>query len=67
VKITYDSVAEFVRKNGNVKVIDNDGNTRILKNGQPDSFELLENANLFEYEGRQYGRAAFEKLLDSST
>jgi hypothetical protein len=65
-KITYDSVSAFVRKRGSVNMIDDKGQTRILKSGQPDSFDLLDKATSFEFQRRHYNRAEFENLLNTA-
>ncbi len=44
-KATYETVTAFARKHGTVKILDTQGKTRILPSGDPDSIELVENAD----------------------
>ena len=63
-KITYESLCKFVQENGTAKFRDSEGKTKILKNGQADSFDLAEKANNFWFDGEWYTRMQFENFMD---
>jgi hypothetical protein len=63
-EITLETLRRFVREHGSVQIEDGAGQTRKLRNGEPDVWELAEKANRFQFEGEWHGRDAFAKLMD---
>jgi hypothetical protein len=63
---TYHSVIHFSMKNGDVKVHDEDGGEKVVKDG-PDDVELVEKAKKFWFDGTWYSREDFNALIRSST
>lgn len=66
-KITFETVWEFVKKNDAVTIIDTQGNTRVLKSGERDSFDLVEKADRFQFQGKWHTRSEFEGVLDGAS
>jgi hypothetical protein len=66
VAIDYESLSKFVRANGTIKLYAPNGEVTILKDGTPQVFEAIENATTFVFDGKEYTRAQFEKLLATS-
>jgi hypothetical protein len=67
VSITYESVKEFARTHGDVKVIAPQGGITILKSGETDVFDLIEKAPDFWFDGKHYTRQEFEWLMSEPT
>jgi hypothetical protein len=65
--INYESLREFARKNGNITLYAPTGEVTILKDGTFDLLGIIEKATAFIFEGKQYTRAQFEKLLANPT
>ena len=64
--LRYEDVSRFVRENGNVTARANPGEVTLLQNGDLDAVKLVEQeAVQFDFEGRSYDRAQFEKLVAS--
>ncbi len=63
--IDYERLLEFVRKHGDVSILDTTGATRKLSTGDPDVWDLCKKADKFLYNGKWYSRAEFEKTLES--
>ncbi len=64
--VTYESVREFPRTHGNVTVTAfKSVEIKILKSGDVDIIELVENATDFYFDGKNYNRQEFEKLLST--
>lgn len=64
-KVTPATVKAFVKKQGNVTVVDLNGTIRILQSEAPDLPDLVANANRFNFRGHWYTRAGFSRLLES--
>ena len=64
--LTYERLVAFATKHGSVRILDTEGKTKILKSGDPDSFDLCEKADRFFFNDKWYGRAEFEKLVEES-
>ena len=62
---TYHSVIHFYLKHGDVKVHDEDGGEKVVKDG-PDDVELVEKAKEFWFDGTWYSREDFYCLIKSS-
>ena len=66
-RITYESLSQFARENGDVKLYAAEkAQITILKDGTPDLFDVIEHAATFYFNGKQYTRAEFEDLLSSA-
>ena len=64
--ITFASVREFARTHGDVTVTAfKSVEIKILKNGEVDVIQLVENATDFFFGGKHYTRQEFEKLLSA--
>ena len=61
--IDYEKLHKFVRKHGDVRVLDTAGKTRKLSSGDPDVWDLVEKADKFLHNGKWYSRAEFEKIV----
>ena len=62
--ISYESLREFARKNGDIRLYaPNKGELVILKDGTPDVFDTIDKATTFFAGGKEYSREEFEKLL----
>jgi hypothetical protein len=62
--INYESLRKFAREKGNVRVYaPNKGEVVILKDGTPDLFDVIDRATVFTFEGKEYTREQFEKLM----
>jgi hypothetical protein len=66
-EITYENVMRFARDNGDVTVNDSRGKSRLLQNGEWDSFDLLEKADAFLFKEKWYNRIDFQKVLDDAS
>lgn len=65
--ISFESVREFARAHGDVKIAAPQTEVRILKNGEIDVFDLIEKATDFWFGGGHYARQEFEKILSESS
>lgn len=61
--INYESLREFARENGDIKLYAPEGEVTILKDGTPDLFNIIERATTFVLKGQEYTRSQFDKLL----
>ena len=62
--LSYGDVSRFVRDNGDVKAFAERSQVTLLRNGSIDSVAFIEkDAVRFEYEGKSYSRAEFEKSV----
>ena len=68
-EINYETLHDFVIKNGDLKVADTSGKTSLVKPEDNPAivFELIKNANRFWFNERWYAREAFQELLDDQT
>jgi hypothetical protein len=62
-QIDYGILLRFVRDDGDVSVLDSQGRTRKLQSGDPDSFDLVEKADRFLFEGVWFTRAEFKRII----
>lgn len=67
IEITYENVMRFARDNGDVTVNDSRGKSRLLQNGERDSFDLVEKTDAFLFKEKWYNRADFHKVLDDAS
>ena len=67
IKISYKTISRFAQQYGSVSIVDAAGKTRLLINGDPDTFDLIKNANCFDFDGKRYTREEFKILLASKT
>ncbi len=66
-KITYETLREFARENGDVKLYAPDrGELVILKDGTPGLFDIIQKATTFMFAGREYSRDQFADLMKKS-
>jgi hypothetical protein len=64
--LSYGEVHSFVKDNGNVAAYGERTKVTLLKDGSVDAVALIEkDATVFEYQGKPYSRAEFEKLVKS--
>ena len=65
-EITYKDLHQFVARyaQSDVKVFDNTGKARKLKDGHTDVWDLIEKADRFLYAGTEYKRAQFAQLME---
>ena len=63
-EITLERVNKLVRNYGPVSIYDSTGKVQTLKDGNPDSWALIEKADRFRFAGQWHTRVEFEKLLD---
>jgi hypothetical protein len=61
----YESVHRFVLKHGNVEIRDSAGKVRKLADGTADSWDLVDQANSFKFDGKWYSRNQFEELMET--
>jgi hypothetical protein len=61
-EITYKSVSRFVVKFGRVTVLDTEGKTRVIED-DPESIDLVDKANRFNFQDIWYNREEFAKLM----
>ncbi len=62
--VTFESVREFARTHGNVTVTAfRSVEIKILKSGEVDIIQLVEQATEFFFDGKRYTRQEFESLL----
>lgn len=61
----YGKLSQFVRDHGSVTVL-SAGTESKLRSGDLDSIDLVEKAEKFQFGGKWYTKADFEKLIDSS-
>lgn len=64
--ISYQSVREFARTHGEVKLVAPKASVRILKSGETDVIDIVENATHFWFDAKHYTRQEFERLLAKS-
>jgi hypothetical protein len=64
-KITMANLQKFVRKFDGVSIVDSTHKTYPLKDGGPDIWAMIEKAETFKFQGVNYSRAEFEKVLDA--
>jgi hypothetical protein len=60
--VDYAKLGKFVRDHGDVKIFAS-GKERKLASGDFDTFDLIERAERFEYQGKSYTRSEMEKLI----
>jgi len=65
-EITLETLHKFCRRyaQGDVGFVDSKRTTRILKDGEPNAWELAEKADQFRYLGKFYSRAEFAALME---
>jgi len=63
--ITYETLMDFVAKNGDVRIFPTNG-VRILPTGVVDTHDLIEQAQQFGYKSRLYSRAEFQEIMSSA-
>jgi len=68
-EITLETLHKFCQQyaQGEVSFLDSKGTTRILKDGEPDVWDLAEKADQFRYLGKSYTRAQFAALMEDET
>jgi hypothetical protein len=59
-----ENVRKVVRDLGPVSIFDSKGEVQRLKDGNLDTWAMVEKADMFIFAGSRYSRADFEKLLD---
>jgi len=65
--ITYDSLRQFARENGDIRLYAPEkAEVIILKDGTPNLFDVIAHAATFYFNGKEYTRAQFEELLSSA-
>ena len=63
-EISVGNLRSFVRNHGSVSIVDSDGKSKKLKDGSPELWELVDNADEFRFEGKKYGRREFSQLME---
>lgn len=62
-KITFESVREFARKHGQVTFWTAGNNSLTIAGKEPDFVEIVETAPTIEFQGNNYTREQFEKIM----
>jgi len=62
-KITYESVREFARKHGQVTFWTAENNSLTIGEKEPDSVQIVETAPTIAFQGNNYTRKQFEKIM----
>jgi len=65
-EITFETLRAFVIEHGDIKVVDQSGETRMLQPDLPDVFDLIEKADRFWFGDRWYSREGFLRLLEKA-
>jgi hypothetical protein len=63
VKITYESVREFARKHGQVTFWTVENNSLTIGGKEPDFVEIVETAPTIAFQGNNYTREQFERIM----
>jgi hypothetical protein len=65
--ITYDSLRQFARENGDIRLYAPEkAEVIILKDGTSNLFDVIAHATTFYFKGKEYTRAQFDDLLSSA-
>ena len=63
-EISVENLRNFVRNHGSVSIVDSAGETRKLKDGSPDVWELVDKADEFHFDGKKYRRNEFAQVME---
>ena len=65
--ITYDSLRQFARENGDIRLYAPEkAEVIILKDGTTNLFDVIAHATTFYFNGKEYTRGQFDELLSSA-